>query len=467
MRSQNIIATAIPLKRRMVEKGYYGISVLVLAASFRSVVGFAILNFHTELSFPTGLSRRTRESTRKPSHLRRLLSLKYADIDDDDTTSSSTTRAPFVVNPVDKIEYENIQKEKEDNNLVKKDSMTVSQPTDISDAIKEVLTAPVISSTGKEDGRKTIQRLILPINTAEVNKFVDSKGTKAIDSDPRSSKKETRPRGKIELGRRWHRLRPGQKFRFRLGIISIAFVSFWNTVFARNYSGFITSILTGAAATTTATGFGSILRRWFSNRGFQGIAALGRSFAYGWAIFVAYPRMLDRRAKERRLKRDEEVLNQWRRYLEGTANEVVRLRKELSLLEGEIRTFRREILAIRAARVDSDAAISKKNGNDGSENTNSTRQNNKNDSSNKSERILREAIMNEMTHLTRLRDDTRLALTAARNRWSEVRAKRPTRHSQSAVTSAFDALEFGLDTAAFEYDTDRDNSNNDPLLKDF
>jgi len=363
--------------------------------------------------------------------------------------------------------------------LVDIDSAAASPPadistdisTDISAAIKEVLTAPVIPTKDMDDDRKKNRRLIIPINSVKKR----SSGTGKIRpgvavSDSKSSlesdvvlskKKDTDGKSNIGLGKQWRRLRPGQKFRFRLGLASLAFVSLWNTVFIRNYSGFVTGILTGAAATTTATGFGAILRRWLSSRGFQGIAALGRSVAYGWAIFVAYPRMLDRRAKDRGLKREEESLKQWQLYLKGTADEVVRLRRELSLLEGEIRTFRREILAIRAARVESSSPTANRTGSTDSD------ENSIHNQYQEPDRILREAIVNEMSHLTRLRDDTRLALTAARRRWSEVRAKKPISHSKSAPTSAFDALEFELGAAIdFEY-KNTDSGNEDPLLTGF
>jgi hypothetical protein len=360
--------------------------------------------------------------------------------------------------------------------VINEDLTGMSLPSDISDAIKEVLTAPVVPAEEKGKDKKQIQQLILPITAAKSKKLGVPKGSNiavsnltSLERDTVANRKKKRRKSKFNLGRRWNRLRPGQKFRFRLGLVSIAFVSLWNTVVIRNYGGFVTGILTGAAATTTATGFGSLLRRWFSNRGFQGIAALGRSIAYGWAIFVAYPRLLDRRAKERRLKREEEASDQWRRYLKGAADEVVRLRKELSLLEGEIRAFRREILAIRAARIDTSAAMSKKNGIGDWEDKDSSHGSNKKDSSNKSDRILREAIINEMTQLTRLRDDTRSALTMARKRWSEIRSKRPVSHSQSALTSAFDVLDFELHVASdFEYDgINVDDVNDDPLLTGF
>ena len=170
--------------------------------------------------------------------------------------------------------------------------------------------------------------------------------------------------------------------------------------------------------------------------------------------------MLDRRTRERRLKREDQALAQWRYYLKGTSDEVVRLRKELSLLEGEIRAFRREILSIRAMRIDSGAAIPQKTIRNAVED---------NDSCNESDRMLREAIINEMTHLTRLRDDTRIALTTAHDRWLDVRGKRPTSHSQSALISTFDALEFELDAVIDLKDSDTESSisNYDPLLEGF
>ena len=120
-------------------------------------------------------------------------------------------------------------------------------------------------------------------------------------------------------------------------------------------------------------------------------------------------------------------------------------------LEGEIRAFRREILAIRAARI-------------GDNENNSTSPNQS--SSIESDRILRTAIINEMTHLTRLRDETRLALGLARKRWSEVRSKAPIRKSQSALASAVDALDFEV-TTELEYDSLQTDNSDDPLLIGF
>ena len=449
---------------------------MILAASVRNAASFAIFPLNSS-SPPLHVFKKTQENrgfTRK--RRQKLLSLKYANEDDNNTSdndegsSSSASHKPFVANPADSIRYDRDLNGVDEDPLVNQDSKAASRPTDISDAIKEVLTAPVIPSEEKEEDSIRMQRLILPINSHKAQDFPEASNTVIPNTKNHESKntvathKDRYSYGRFDLRRRWRRLRPGQKFRFRLGLGVIAFVSLWNTIVARNYGGFITSILTGAAATTTATGFGSLLRRWLSNRGFQGIAALGRSIAYGWAIFIAYPRMLDRRAKERRMKREEEVLKQWRTYLKAIADEVSRLKKELSLLDGEIRAFRREILAIRAARIESSEASSKNISHTDSSDNNNSNRSDINDRNNQSDRVLREAIINEMAHLTRLRDDTRLALTTARKRWSEVRSKRPISRSKS---SAFDSLELELDIAADYGGLTIDNSDDDPLLAGF
>mmetsp|Transcript_5245 Transcript_5245/g.10834 ORF Transcript_5245/g.10834 Transcript_5245/m.10834 type:complete len:482 (-) Transcript_5245:1727-3172(-) len=477
--------TVLPPSNCKAQKSKRRISTMLLAASVRTAAGFSVSPLNA--GFPSRVRRLqgNRDCTGMIFHSERVLPLKYAEEDDnnavvsenDDEPSSSSLLQPLVANPTDNIRYKSELKEEDEESSVNQNSKAASQPTDISEAIKEVLSAPVVPSEDKEDEINRMQHLILPINRHKVQDPELTEATNTVISNSKSLEKSTvtthkdskLPHRKIDIGKRWRRLRPGQRFRFRLGLFTIAFVSLWNTIVARNYGGVITSILTGAAATTTATGFGSILRRWFSTRGFQGIAALGRSIAYGWAIFVAYPRMLDRRAKERRLKREEEALKQWRSYLKAIAEEVSRLKKELSLLDGEIRTFRREILAIRAARIESSAPISKKNSNADSDNHNSTHRGNGYDGSIDSDRILREAIVSEMAHLTRLRDDTRLALTTARKRWSEVRSKKPTSHSKSSSASAFDALEWELDIAAdFEYRSiANDSSDDDPLLTGF
>jgi len=480
------VVTDLPTGTYRPKKSYRRISTMLLAASARPAAGFSISPLNVDFSSRVRPLQQRGDFRRTTYHSQRILPLlKYADGDDSNATgpdnvdepSSTPLHKRFTADPTDSIRHNSELKEEDEDAAVDQKAKAASRPTDISEAIKEVLSTPIIPSDDKEEDSNRLQRLILPLNKRNLQKSDFSESTNTGITSSRNVERNNVPEHedrklplpKVDIGKWWRRLRPGQRFRFRLGLISIAFVSLWNTIVSRNFGGFVTSILTGAAATTTATGFGSILRRWFATRGFQGIAALGRSIAYGWAIFVAYPRMLDRRAKERRLKREEEALKQWRRYLRKIAEEVNRLKNELSLLDGEIRTFRREILAIRAARIESSAPISKKNSHADSENDNSTHRSSDNDNSVDSDRVLREAIVNEMAHLTRLRDDTRLALTTARKRWSEVRSKKPISHSKSSSTSAFDALELELDMATdFEYGgIAHDSNDDDPLLTGF
>jgi len=191
--------------------------------------------------------------------------------------------------------------------------------------------------------------------------------------------------------------------------------SFWNIIAVQSGGTYI--------------GIITILQKWLSHRGFQGLAAAGRSCAYLWAILVAYPRMLDKRSKERRRKREDEMVDRWRNILRNSSEEIVRLRRELSLLEKEIRTFRREILAIRAARINNNnidytssesTKRSNDNDNDNNNNNNNNDENNNNHShigGNEESKLIREVILQEMNQLTLLRDDTRTLLTASRKRY--------------------------------------------------
>mmetsp|Transcript_17776 Transcript_17776/g.49248 ORF Transcript_17776/g.49248 Transcript_17776/m.49248 type:complete len:471 (+) Transcript_17776:509-1921(+) len=429
---------------------------------------------------------------------------------------------PIVVKPVDDIQYRNAQKEEEHeqkqddhdhdhNDETHSETETPNEPlpTDISAAIQEILTAPVVVPMDEtKDEAKQDPHLILPVSATRSVRTNPNPGTRNgsnlnvdlnanLESASSGDEPSFHPHSGAFVGAfltrwknmaidprsLWKKLRPGQKFRLRLGVATLAFVSLYNAVLAggAGATGWIgTRVVSGAAATATATattastGFGSLLRRWLSSRGFQGISAFGRSVAYGWAILVAYPRMLDRRAKERRAKKEEEALRQWRQVLKGIAEEVVRLKKELSLLEGEIRAFRREILAIRAARVGSNSNSNSNNrtSNDAEHaeihppHTHINRSSSNDDSS---DRLLRDAIIHEMNHLTRLRDDTRLALTRARQRWSEVRAKKPMISGSNA--SGLDPIEYEIDVAAagsdldrYRYNDDRDPRGNDDLL---
>ncbi|KAG7345643.1 hypothetical protein IV203_033174 [Nitzschia inconspicua] len=201
-------------------------------------------------------------------------------------------------------------------------------------------------------------------------------------------------------------LNPGMKFRVRLGVAVVTIASVLSVILTpavRGGKGGITSILV-------------LLQKWVAHRGFQGIAALGRSVAYVWALFVAYPRMLDRRAADKKKRDRDKATERWRVYLRSLAAEVVRLRQELSSIDGEIRAFRREIISLKATLTKFDGEGT--NGEDGDEET----KHRKNRSWNAD---IQEAITQEMTHLTQLREDTKQALAAARQTWSEMRAKSP------------------------------------------
>lgn len=145
----------------------------------------------------------------------------------------------------------------------------------------------------------------------------------------------------------------------------------------------------------------NLVQTWIAHRGFQGMAAFGRSFAYVWAALVAYPRLLDRRANDVRKRREEAVLQRRRERLNKLANQVVRLRNERLKLDAEIRSFRREIIAL---KIHTTVAI------DDQESNNSA---------------IQAAIDSEMAHLSQLRSETQTALTASRQAWAEYRSRMP------------------------------------------
>ena len=90
---------------------------------------------------------------------------------------------------------------------------------------------------------------------------------------------------------------------------------------------------------------------------------------------------------------------------------MVRLRQELSSIDSEIRAFRREIISLKASltKAKSDT-VDPENASSNSDQWNED---------------IQEAITQEMTHLRQLREDTKQALAAARETWSEMRAKSP------------------------------------------
>ena len=280
----------------------------------------------------------------------------------------------------------------------------------ISDAAKRVMTAAVLLNEEEGDGdgeRQSEQGLVLPVHKTKTNQYndlisnaLDNKNRYTNDNENDNNLKLMLKRRRRSITKLYRRLRPGQKFRLRLVTAALLIASFWNIIAVQSGGTYI--------------GIMTILRKWLSHRGFQGLAAAGRSCAYLWALLVAYPRMLDKRSKERRRKREDEMVDRWRNILRNSSEEIVRLNRELSILEKEMRTFRREILAIRAARVNNN-------------NIDYTKRNNENDAENKNNhsrieeneelKLIREVILQEMNQLTRLRDDTRTLLTASRKRY--------------------------------------------------
>jgi hypothetical protein len=353
----------------------------------------------------------------------------------DDNTSTSTF---IVVNPDDDIRFNNDNastststseaKDDDDDDIgsirtIHVPSKMSSNSSIISDAAKRVMTAAVLLNEEEDDERQSEQRLILPVHKTKTNQYndltnnaLDNKNQNTnnnINNNNDSNQKLMLKRRRRSITKLYRRLRPGQKFRLRLVTAALIVASFWNIIAVQSGGTYI--------------GIITILQKWLSHRGFQGLAAAGRSCAYLWAILVAYPRMLDKRSKERRRKREDEMVDRWRNILRNSSEEIVRLRRELSLLEKEIRTFRREILAIRAARINnnnidytSSESTKRSNDNDNNNNNNNNDENNNNHShigGNEESKLIREVILQEMNQLTLLRDDTRTLLTASRKRY--------------------------------------------------
>ena len=177
--------------------------------------------------------------------------------------------------------------------------------------------------------------------------------------------------------------RPGNQFRFKLGL------------------GVMTAVALGSLLVRpNASSLWTTMRHWLSHRGFQGLAAAGRTVAYAWALLVGYPRLLDKRAAEQERKQRDVAAERQRVHRQMLATEVMRLRTELAALDKEMRTFRRQIITWKA--------------NNNNNNNNGTTMMNPD---------IQEAIAAEMAHLAQLRADTQAALTAVRARWADVRAK--------------------------------------------
>mmetsp|Transcript_4739 Transcript_4739/g.7335 ORF Transcript_4739/g.7335 Transcript_4739/m.7335 type:complete len:341 (-) Transcript_4739:228-1250(-) len=174
----------------------------------------------------------------------------------------------------------------------------------------------------------------------------------------------------------WKRFRPSTRFRMQFGFATVGVL-----------------LITGQIVPWTR--LMSLLKNWLSHRGFQGVAAMGRTVAYGWAVFVAYPRMLDRRAKEQRRNEYQKSIERRQTQLTRLSGQVIRLRQELMDIDKEIRAFRREVISLQAYAKEKD------------------------------DPIVQEAIGAEMAQLAQLRSEKQASLTAARQVWTEVKSKSP------------------------------------------
>jgi hypothetical protein len=304
---------------------------------------------------------------------------------------------------------------------------TVSTPEDTDDK-NRILKSSSFSKDAVNERHQSTKRedkLLLPNSYKAPSKpinatFLSVDSSHDFDEAPEPLRHQGRLRKRVKrwthnLNTQWNlfwksqrNIKPGMKFRLRITVAIIAMASV--------LSFFLPATRVAGGAKGLKSVF-TIVTRWLASRGFQGIAALGRSVAYGWALFVGYPRLLDRRAKEKKKREREKALERWRVYLRSLAAEVVRLRQELSSIDSEIRTFRREIISLKASLTKNEGVDTKRDDCD-------SRKSSTNNSAQWNDDI-QEAITQEMTHLRQLRDDTKQALAAARETWSEMRAKSP------------------------------------------
>lgn len=176
-------------------------------------------------------------------------------------------------------------------------------------------------------------------------------------------------------------LKPGSKFRLQLGIAAVV--------------GFGVLSLTHPQFNVF-----KFTKAWWLRRGFSGLSALGRSVAYGWALLVAYPRLLDRRAHERNENKKQRAIDRRRNDLARLAGEVSRLRQELANIDAEIRSFRREIISLRIVAASASDSVN----NDG---------------------FVDEAIAAELAHLASIRSETQASYTAAQQTWMDLQSRSP------------------------------------------
>lgn len=200
-------------------------------------------------------------------------------------------------------------------------------------------------------------------------KFQWNTVTQQVFSTTPTSHTKTVPRSK-----RW---RASTKFRTKLGIgtvVATAVGSRW---------------LSPAVLVRT-------LQTWIATRGFTGLASMGRTVAYTWALLVAYPHLLDKRAAEQERQRREQRRDRQRKQLESLATALERLRLEYTTITREIRSFQREILTLKVSSGQSSLPGD-----------------------------VQQAVDTEMAHLVQLRADVYAALQMTRQKWAERRAQSP------------------------------------------
>ena len=260
------------------------------------------------------------------------------------------------------------------------------------------------------------------------------------------------------LREKFRQLKPGTRFRWKLGFVTTAFVALSSLM-----GGVGTSIKVLSNPKYFSKGtiqLFQLIKTWLSHRGWQGLAAMGRAVAYGWALLVAYPRLLDKRQQDKRKQKRADLKAMRRRRLTRLSDQVSKLRSELRQIDAEIRSFKREIIAMKAYRTSSTfngrsqgtsniIGIDEEKASDSStsgESSSSRDESSRSGSSRIDDIEIQEAIDEEMADLRQLRHDTYASFVAARKAYSDYRAE----------TAA---------ELADEYDDDDDDFDEDHFLR--
>jgi hypothetical protein len=164
-----------------------------------------------------------------------------------------------------------------------------------------------------------------------------------------------------------------------------------------------------------------VLSHWISQRGFQGLSAFGRSIAYVWALFVAYPKWLDKKAVEQQQETLATKLESKKKFLKNLAQEAVLLRSHIHGLDSEIRSFRRDVLTLRAqGYVDPE---------------------------------IQDAIADEMAYLVQLKQDTQQALMTVKQAWSDARSRNPLTWDEDEYDTTTTTFTSALTAASSSFNT--------------